>query len=237
MYKKIISTNLPNGEKIELISYYDEFIDYYPNCEMQSKHWCISNIKKDWHIFDIGANIGYYTILFSKLAPEGVVYSFEPTDTIKMLEENIKYHKLKNVRVYSFAFSNRTGRFQDKIYKIWGKTSETKYYNFITIDDFVSIFNIERIDCIKIDVDSYDFEVLQGAENTLEKFNPYVLVELNYALALRNYSNMEALHWLAQKGYSEVIVLDYENFVLKKNKEKKKTDSHNIIIKFYEVKN
>lgn len=49
-------------------------------------------IKPGWIIYDIGANIGYYTILFSKLTGmKGKVYSFEPDqDNCRLLQKNIK---------------------------------------------------------------------------------------------------------------------------------------------------
>jgi len=81
----MIETNVPDSEPIKLIAYYEEFLGYYPNCEMQTKQCFVDNAKQDWVFLDIGANIGYFSILFSRLAPEGKVYAFEPTDTFDML--------------------------------------------------------------------------------------------------------------------------------------------------------
>jgi hypothetical protein len=77
--------------------------------------------------------------------------------------------------------------------------------------------DLQRLDCIKIDVDSFDFEVLMGAERTLERFDPWVVVELNHALAVRGYSNMAALAWLLERGYRQCLVLDYDNFILRRS--------------------
>ena len=231
MKKKAI-TNLPDGTKIELVDYYSSFFEYYKFCEMETKEWFLKNIQSDWCIFDIGANIGYYTILFAKLAYKGIVYAFEPTETISKLKNNIAYYKLTNVKIFDYAFSNKSGVYKDKIFKIWGEKPEEKFYTWITIDDFVEEYNITKLDCIKIDVDSYDFEVLQGSLKTIERFNPYIMVELNYALNLRNTSNTEALHWLSHVGYSEAIVFDYDNFLLKKKSSKNFVSSNEIILRF-----
>ena len=51
----------------------------------------MENVHPDWILFDVGANIGCYSILFSRLAPAGQIYAFEPTDTFSMLEENLAY--------------------------------------------------------------------------------------------------------------------------------------------------
>jgi uncharacterized protein YecE (DUF72 family) len=69
---------------------------------------------------------------------------------------------------------------------------------------------------LKIDCDSFDFEVLRGASKTLERFNPWIVVELNHALAIRNQSVPEALEWLLERGYDHAHVLDHENYVLRR---------------------
>ncbi|HEV2878731.1 MAG TPA: hypothetical protein VGW96_04030, partial [Candidatus Eremiobacteraceae bacterium] len=58
---------------------------------------------------------------------------------------------------------------------------------------------------------------LKGAEQTLRQFDPYVVVELNWALSKRQHSNAEAFDWLSQQGYREARVLEYENYVLKRS--------------------
>lgn len=215
--KEKIYTDVPSYGKIDLIDYYDEFVSYYTKCEMETKKWVVENVKNGWVIFDCGANIGYYSIIFSKLSPNGKVYAFEPTDTIDKLINNLNYNNIKNVYYHRIALSNKTGVRKDRVYKIWGKDPEFSEYNFMTIDHFVLKYKIEKLNLIKIDVDSYDFEVLQGAVDTLERFNPFVIVELNHALSLRNTSNYEALKWMMNLGYDSGLVLDNENVVFKKN--------------------
>ena len=216
---KKISTYVPYFGSIELVSFYayEEFLKYYPFCELQTKRWFVENIRKDWHIFDIGANIGYYSILFSKLASEGKVFSFEPTDTFSMLNENLKYNDCRNVQTVRSAVGMKSGKYKDKVFQIWGKDPVEIDYNFITIDEFTEQNRTERLDCIKIDVDSYDFEVLRGAENTVERFNPWIVIELNHALAKRNQNVNAVLQWLKSKGYSRSFITDDENYILKRD--------------------
>lgn len=214
--QKPILMQIPGLGPIELVAYYEEFIDYYPGCEMQSKKWFVENVGKDWIVIDCGANIGYYSILFSRLAPEGHVYALEPTSTFEMLLANLQQNGVTNVTPLRLAVGRETGCIQDKIYRIWGKEPEFSAYEFIRIDDFINSYRIDHVDCIKIDVDSFDFEVLQGAEHTLIDQNPYVLVELNHALNLRGQSDIQALRWLSGLGYDQCVVLDNENFLFKR---------------------
>jgi FkbM family methyltransferase len=214
--KTPIITNIPDWNPIEIVRYYDEFTWYYPNCEMQTKRWCVHNIKEDWIVLDCGANVGCYSILFSQLAPKGRIYAVEPTITAKMLEKNLEHNHVKNVVICNEALGEKSGIIKDGIYRIWGEKPEVCKYTFLTIDDFLYQHKITRIDCIKIDVDSYDFDVLKGAEKTLDQFNPWLIVELNHALNKRGKNNMMALEWLARRGYTDALVLDDENFIMQR---------------------
>lgn len=233
--KRKVYTEVPLLGKIELVDYYEQFVNYYPKCEMETKKWGVENCKEEWVIFDCGANIGYYSILFAKLASKGFVYAFEPTDTIIKLKKNLEFHQIKNVSLINIALSDKTCTKKDKIYKIWGSEPENTHFNFITIDDFVDRENIRKIDLIKIDVDSYDFEVLKGAKKTLNTLNPFVIVELNHALSLRNTSNYEAIEWMVSQGYDSGLVLDYENILFKKNYSFEKSIKFNLFFNKDEI--
>jgi len=211
-----IYTEVPGSDPILLKHYYNNFLWYYPKCELGTKNWFVQNAQRDWVCIDAGANVGIYTILLSKLSPSGFIYSFEPTETIKMLTYNCNYHKLKNVKIVNKALGAKSGLCRDKIYKIWGLEPKKQKYFFISIDDFISEEKITKIDAIKIDVDSFDFEVLQGAQKTMKRFNPWLVVELNHALSKRGQSNSEAFLWLRREGYTSALVIDHENFILKK---------------------
>ena len=209
-------TEVPNHRPIELVSFYPEFVWYYPKCEMRTKEWFVQNVADDWTIFDIGANIGYYSVLFAELAPKGRVHAFEPTQTYEMLKRNLNHNKITNCTAHNIGMGLATGRHTDGIFRLWGSDPERLEYDFMTVDDFVRAQNIDRLDCLKIDVDSFDFEVLKGAEATLERFNPWVVVELNHALNKRGQNNTDALEWLANRGYDKALVLESDNFVLRR---------------------
>lgn len=212
-----IQTKVPGTDPIELVAYYKEFVWYYPECELNSKAWFVQNAKPDWVILDCGANVGYYSVLFSRLVPSGKVYAFEPTSTMDFMLANLEHNKAKhNVECFRVALGEKKGLSRDPIYRIWGQTPEKNEVQFTTIDEFVAEHKLPRVDCIKIDVDSYDFEVLKGAKETLLAMDPYVVVELNHALNLRGKSNTEALSWMAQLGYRNTLTIDYENFVFKR---------------------
>ena len=216
MKRDRVETTIPGRDPIELVAYYEEFRDYYPYCELETKRWFVEHVRADWWIFDIGANVGYYTILFSQLAPAGRVFAFEPTATAGMLRQNLRHNQVGNAEVHEVALAATTGKREDRIFRLWGTEGEVRTYPFYALDDFIAKHGIERVDCLKIDVDSFDFEVLRGAERTLAERNPVVVVELNHALGLRNQGVGEALAWLARRGYRQALVLDNDNFVLQR---------------------
>ncbi len=224
-----VFTKIPGRPDIELPAFYENFKSYYRNCELQTKAWFVTNTGPDWVYIDCGANIGYYSILFSQLSPRGSVHAVEPTSTVEMLATNIAHNRCNNVTIHRVALGQKPGRRVEKIFRIWGEAPEELEYDFTTLDQFVSDLNLQKLDCVKIDVDSFDFEVLMGAERMLERFDPWVVVELNHALSMRGYSNMEALAWLLKRGYRQCLVVDYDNFVLRRSVPPSAYLTHNMI--------
>jgi hypothetical protein len=136
-----------------------------------------------------------------------------------MLRQNLQHHNIDNAEVHEIALGAVTGSREDRIYRLWGTDGEVKTYPFSRLDDFLEQRRPDRIDCLKIDVDSFDFEVLRGAERTLLKSDPFIVIELNDALTKRHQSPSDALEWLAQRGYSKALVLDRENFMLRRTQD------------------
>jgi FkbM family methyltransferase len=227
-----IFTIIPESEPVRLVAHYPEFRDYYAHCELQTKRWCVRNIQKDWRIFDVGANIGYYSVLFGRMAREGLVVAFEPTTTVEMLVANLAANDIANVAVRRVAMGNRAGSRQDAIFRLWGQDAEVEEFPFSTVDAEMRRLGWDRLDLLKIDTDSFDFEVLKGAAETLDRFNPFVLVEINHALAKRQQSVSGCLEWLAGQGYEEAYILDEENFLLKRPAGRGRAPAHGIRLVF-----
>lgn len=197
--------------------YYACDASWYREAESNTKQYFANIIKPNFKLIDAGAQIGMYTVLFSKLATEGTVYAFEPTDTVNLLKQNLDYNKCENVEVNNIALSNKDGTYTDTIYKIWSQNViETKEFQFLTIDTFVKEKGITP-DLIKIDVDSYDFEVLQGCKELLTKHDPIILVELNQGLGKRGYQPKDAIDFMKSVNYEIKEIFDRENFLFMKD--------------------
>jgi FkbM family methyltransferase len=59
-------------------------------------------------VFDVGANIGIFTMAVKMIAPEATIYAFEPIqDTFRVLEENVRFHGYSNVHSYNVAIGSQ----------------------------------------------------------------------------------------------------------------------------------
>ena len=137
----------------------------------------LKEIKKGNIVFDIGANIGYYTILASKLVgKKGRVYAFEPDErNLRLLQKNLKLNNCQNVEVIPQPVSNQTAlvgflentsQGESKI-----KTSSLKGRKIkaISLDDFVKQKRIKKIDVLKMDIEGAEVLALKGGQNFLAK--------------------------------------------------------------------
>lgn len=136
--------------------------------------------------FDVGANIGFYSCLFSEKASE--VYSFEPNkNAVDILQQNIENNSLDNVNIVRAAASDNNG--SKKLSKAPGSSvmgtaqvqdSEDGEIKARTID---SLFEEEKVripDLVKIDVEGHELEVLRGMEEVLSKSSPVIYVESHF---------------------------------------------------------
>lgn len=144
-------------------------------------------VKPDMIVGDVGANFGYYTLQFGRLVGQnGYVYAFEPVDRYRIrLLEHLKLNNITNVEVINKALSNKIGKAQISVGECSGtfhwcvpKDAEEVQEVFITtFDTFVEERKIQKLDFLKVDLDGHEPMFLEGAQNTLTKFKPIMLIE------------------------------------------------------------
>ena len=122
--RKPLFTLVPGHGPIELLAYYSNFADSYLECELQTKRWFVENMGRDWVCFDVGANIGYFSILFSRLAPEGRIYAFESADVIGLLQKNLAHHNVHNVEPIMVALGSCSGQHSENVFQTLETTGE-----------------------------------------------------------------------------------------------------------------
>lgn len=153
----------------------------------------IIDLNKINTIIDVGANYGFLTVVFSKYVSDlgGRVYSFEPHPKIfSSLRKTITSNKIKNIFLENYAVGDKEceidiniSNYTSNVLDIFGGNVKTKRIKQISLDKYFfenksHSFDV-KIDFIKIDVDGYEYQVLQGCKKIIEKYRPVLVVELN----------------------------------------------------------
>lgn len=144
-------------------------------------------LKPGMNVVDVGANIGYYTLLSSRIVgTEGRVYAFEPEPhNFELLNKSIDANNLDNVRVYQGAVSDKAGLAKlylsdsqmpqaHSISRDWGRGSID--VNSTTLDSLWESLGKPHVDLIKIHVGESDRLVLRGAKRLLSELEPFVIM-------------------------------------------------------------
>lgn len=162
--------------------------------------WLEANAKDGDVFYDIGANIGAYSLMIGSTKRARAIYSFEPgVFTFPLLCENILVNNLSDVaHPFCIALSNETGLVDfhystiepgganhfagEDVCGVGAKTALQGAFTQerIRLDDFVGIWGMESPNVLKIDVDGIEYEVIEGGKEILSGVGPRVLiVEIN----------------------------------------------------------
>lgn len=158
--------------------------------ERSSTSYLLSKINKEDVFYDIGANIGYYTIITARRLRD--VIAFEPySKTYELLKKNVALNVLKNVKKYNLGIGQGVG---NKILYVPSKKnlaffSEEVSRNekhiikeevpIVSLDHFLENFSPPPPTWIKMDVEGYEYSVIKGAKDVLGKYKPKIFMELH----------------------------------------------------------
>lgn len=214
----------------------------FNNFEKDEVEFFKNSIKNGDVCFDVGANIGYFTLLFSKFNGGSDVHIFEPIKSnIEMIEKSLAINSIKNVTINQTAVGNSDGNIsfsisEDSAFSSIHDTgrkplSEVIEVGVLKIDTYVNQNDIKRIDVLKIDVEGAEELVIMGAKNTLTDPNKrprLVMIEL-YDLNLKgfNTSRVEIIRKMKEYGYSPFVISN--NFKLVELNESKHSKYYNVI--------
>ena len=209
-YKSLI----PGSEPFEFTGY-KKFEDYYLLAELQTKNWISRHLPKDGVFIDVGANVGIISACAAIKAKNGRVIAIEPTDTFNILVENLNSKKFpaNNIEFFQTAIGSTTGTREDKLYKTWGDEPISGKHDFTRLDELVEKLSLETLNILKIDTDGFEYEVLTSGRETIEKFRPSIIIELNEALGTRSITLQQIFDYMLDLKYDDAIILDGGNFV------------------------
>jgi len=142
-------------------------------------------IKKNDIVFDVGAHVGFYTLLASKrVGKNGRVFSFEPLPrNIFFLKKHISLNNLRNVEIMEFALSDKEDHvfFDTSIDSFQGRIAvhgNIKVYS-TTLDRLVNERDIPPPNVLKIDVEGEEYNLLRGGEKILARYKPKILLSVH----------------------------------------------------------
>ncbi|MFI9813990.1 FkbM family methyltransferase [Saccharothrix variisporea] len=175
---------------------------------------------------DIGAALGLYTVSLSRLVgPQGTVHSIEPLlFAHPALSYVLRPREGRNIVRHSVALGTREGKDVMSVpvrhgLPVTGRSfltagadglgSNTEFADHLevvvrtdTLDRFVAANGIERLDFVKADVEGAELRVLQGGTETIERFRPKLLLEIEERHLERfGYRAADVVEWLAERGY------------------------------------
>lgn len=153
--------------------------------EQATTEFLTSYLKPGMNFVDVGANIGYFTLLAASLGARAIAY--EPTPKVfERLRENIALNGFRDVTPVNAAVAEKNGRV--KLYKSEEDPEANSIFGMgecmdvpaVALDEDLAIRGIREVQVLKIDAEGAEPFVLEGARNLLRsECHPLVVIEVN----------------------------------------------------------
>lgn len=167
-------------------------------------------------IFDVGANIGETALLFAQQAPQAQIFSFEPhPETYNKALTNIGLNAFANIRLFNLGMGAASERL--KLYQVTDhnpgmnrilpgeQTYPFTWVDIVTLDGFCTQHGIVTIDFLKVDVEGFEYSVLEGGKNIVAKTHPLIYLELyDHGLKRNGHSASALIALLYELGYNKI---------------------------------
>ena len=187
--RKNIRWNLDLSEAIDLHVFI--FGSFETEIVESAKKLELYRFKK---IIDIGANFGVQSLQISNNFKNAKIFSIEPTKyAYAKLLKNLNLNKdlKRNIKAYNLFLGSKNQVKPKAVYSSWKLNSEKKFKHIKhlgekknisnkklkTLDEFILENQINEVDFIKLDVDGYEYFVLQGGLNFLKNKRPPIFME------------------------------------------------------------
>lgn len=192
----------------------------FGNIEPSTERFILSQVPAEGGFADIGANVGYFSLLVATQRPSSRVYSFEPNPPIaSLLERSLQLNGLeKRVSLHQFAIGNEAGVLPFHLHET--NTGHSRLaadgaagdiqVPVIVWDEWWSLQQPEpRIHCVKMDIEGAELLALGGMKQFLQRQKPALVVE-GYDHQLREFggSSQQLRQFIFDLGYQEARPAD-----------------------------
>lgn len=160
--------------------------------ELPVQETLAEHLKRGDVFYDIGANVGFFSIIASRLVgADGAVYAFEPLPiNVACLRRNVRANNLSNITVIPKAVAATSGPVEIHLTAHPGGATlvsagyptdayATTRVESAFIDELLDYNQIAPPDVVKIDVEGAEVDVLRGMARALEKYHPVVIYEID----------------------------------------------------------
>jgi FkbM family methyltransferase len=226
-----------DGRGLRYVLHPDEnaraYLEHDGNYEVAETRFCERILCEGWTVFDVGAHIGLYTLLFAqRVGKEGHVHAFEPEpENFGRLRANLALNNIETVRLVRAAAAAESGTATLHVFRpglgawhslgrptlpdpfVHGQTVEPTaemQVPTVTLDEYCAHSGVERIDLLKLDVEGAEVDVLRGAEELLGDGRIGTIlfeVSLPQSAALRHAPG-DVFELLAAVGYESFDIAD-----------------------------
>jgi FkbM family methyltransferase len=180
----------------------------------------LRQLRRGMKVADVGANIGHYTLAAAKaVGKKGWVRAFEPEETnFEILTKNIKEKQLKNAEAVKAAVGSKNGTIKLKKssenfgdHRVGGKTGQV--VKMVSLDKYLGD---EKVDLIKIDVQGWEPEVIEGARAIISKWKPVVIMEFCPSLMKEAGTDSKIMWDYLESVYGTIWAVDEYLYTYKK---------------------
>lgn len=189
-------------------------------------------LERDAVVVDVGANIGVHTLTLATLVGDsGHVLAVEPNPVIRArLELNLQQNGFKNVMVYGCALGAKDDLMSLRVPTATSEESANPGLASLValdtphdlvpvevrrLDDLFDETGLERLDLIKIDVQGFEMQVLEGTNAIIERFRPIIVFEFeDWAWSKAGSDWSAALKLFKTSGYELYCIDDEGNLEL-----------------------
>lgn len=213
-------------ERSTLRPTFRNYITSYKNKEPLTIKVFKDIVKEGYTVVDLGANIGYFTLLAARLVGNsGKVYSFEPEPkNYRCLCKNIELNGYNNICAEQAAVSNVAGKRKLFIANETGahtirSSHDSGYFNDKEFGEFVEVSTIvlndffdkdEKIDVIKMDIEGSEMAAFLGMDEIIRRSNQLKMIIEFFPYAIREmgfFPELLAEKLLKEYGFS-ILVID-----------------------------
>jgi len=171
-------------------------------------------VRPGWVCVDVGACFGWYSVLLSRaVGASGQVHAFEPVrPNFECLTDNVALNGSTNIRLNNLALGDQPGRLQLYL-PLEGVSASFQPHSSLskctvleadvtTLDSYTGQAGFARLDFLKADIEGAELLLLKGGRQTLQRFKPTLLLEIQaHSTRLFGHEPTAVFKFLKDLGY------------------------------------